>query len=289
MLELEHISVRFAAGHGVQAVEDVTLTLEDGGRLAIVGETGSGKSVLLLAVLQLLPGSALVSGSARLDGEDLFAAGQKRLREIRGGVISYVPQGGGASLNPLYSVGFQVGEPLMEHRGYSKKKAFLASIPLLKRFQLGREEQLAKGYPHTFSGGMRQRAMADTLNRLETEALLCVTHDLQFAAAVCRRVCVMYAAQQVEYGSAAQVLGQPLHPYTQAMVRAMPENGMHVQEGFAPETVSGSGCRFRARCPYAQAQCEAMPPLVAVNDRKVRCWRYAAGNETADQTLSESR
>ena len=246
MLELEHISVRFAAGHGVQAVEDVTLTLEDGGRLAIVGETGSGKSVLLLAVLQLLPGSALVSGSARLDGEDLFAAGQKRLREIRGGVISYVPQGGGASLNPLYSVGFQVGEPLMEHRGYSKKKAFLASIPLLKRFQLGREEQLAKGYPHTFSGGMRQRAMvamgisagariifadeptkgldqkrvdlvADTLNRLETEALLCVTHDLQFAAAVCRRVCVMYAAQQVEYGSAAQVLGQPLHPYTQAL------------------------------------------------------------------------
>ena len=158
MLELEHISVRFAAGHGVQAVEDVTLTLEDGGRLAIVGETGSGKSVLLLAVLQLLPGSALVSGSARLDGEDLFAAGQKRLREVRGGVISYVPQGGGASLNPLYSVGFQVGEPLMEHRGYSKKKAFLASIPLLKRFQLGREEQLAKGYPHTFSGGMRQRA-----------------------------------------------------------------------------------------------------------------------------------
>ena len=131
--------------------------------------------------------------------------------------------------------------------------------------------------------------VADTLNRLETEALLCVTHDLQFAAAVCRRVCVMYAAQQVEYGRAAQVLGQPLHPYTQAMVRAMPENGMHVQEGFAPETVSGSGCRFRARCPYAQAQCEAMPPLVAVNDRKVRCWRYAAGNETADQTLSESR
>ena len=280
MLELEHISVRFAAGHGVQAVEDVSFTLEDGGRLAIVGETGSGKSVLLLSVLRLLPKSALVSGSARLDGEDLFAAGQKRLREIRGGVISYVPQGGGASLNPLYSVGFQVGEPLMEHRGYSKKEAFLASIPLLKRFQLGREEQLARGYPHTFSGGMR---------RLETEALLCVTHDLQFAASVCRKVCVMYAAQQVEYGSADQVLGQPLHPYTQAMVQAMPENGMHVREGFAPETASGSGCRFRARCPYARAQCEAMPPLVTVNDRKVRCWRYAAGNETADQTLSEPR
>lgn len=135
----------------------------------------------------------------------------------------------------------------------------------------------------------RVTLVADTLNRLETEALLCVTHDLQFAASVCRKVCVMYAAQQVEYGSADQVLGQPLHPYTQAMVQAMPENGMHVREGFAPETASGSGCRFRARCPYARAQCEAMPPLVTVNDRKVRCWRYAAGNETADQTLSEPR
>ena len=135
----------------------------------------------------------------------------------------------------------------------------------------------------------RVMLVADTLNRLETEALLCVTHDLQFAASVCRKVCVMYAAQQVEYGSVGQVLGQPLHPYTQAMVRAMPENGMHVREGFAPETVSGSGCRFRARCPYAKAQCEAMPPLVTVNDRKVRCWRYAAGNETADQTLPEPR
>ena len=93
--------------------------------------------------------------------------------------------------------------------------------------------------------------VADTLNRLETEALLCVTHDLQFAAAVCRRVCVMYAAQQVEYGSAAQVLGQPLHPYTQAMVRAMPENGMHVQEGFAPE----DGVRQRLPVPGPLSLC----------------------------------
>lgn len=318
MLELEHISVRFAAGHGVQAVEDVTLTLEDGGRLAIVGETGSGKSVLLLAVLQLLPGSALVSGSARLDGEDLFAAGQKRLREIRGGVISYVPQGGGASLNPLYSVGFQVGEPLMEHRGYSKKKAFLASIPLLKRFQLGREEQLAKGIsPHL----QRRHAPAGHGGH---------GHFRRGPDHFCRRahqgagpkaggpggghpepagdrgasvrdprpaVCGGSVPEGLRHvrGPAGGVwqrrsgAGPTPPPYTQAMVRAMPENGMHVQEGFAPETVSGSGCRFRARCPYAQAQCEAMPPLVAVNDRKVRCWRYAAGNETADQTLSESR
>lgn len=311
MLEIEHISVRFAAGHSVQAVEDVSLTLAEGSRMAIVGETGSGKSVLLLAVLQLLPPNAQVSGAVRLDGEDLFQMSRKRLQEIRGGVISYVPQGGGASLNPLYSVGFQVGEPLMEHRGYSKKAAFRASVPLLRRFNLGREEQLARAYPHTFSGGMRQRAMvamgisagariifadeptkgldekriamvADTLNRLEEETLLCVTHDLKFAAGVCREVCVMYAAQQVELGSAGEVLRRPLHPYTQAMVDAMPENGMKCSAGFAPEhgpaADPAEGCRFRARCPYARERCRTMPPLAEVGTRKVRCWKYAAGD-----------
>ena len=167
----------------------------------------------------------------------------------------------------------------MEHRGYSKKKAFLASIPLLKRFQLGREEQLARAIPTPFSGGMRQRAMvamgisagariifadeptkgldqkrvdlvADTLNRLETEALLCVTHDLQFAAAVCRRVCVMYAAQQVEYGSAAQVLGQPPPLY--------PGHGAGYagkQDACSGGLCSGDGVRQRLPVPGPLSLC----------------------------------
>lgn len=312
MLELNCVSVKFSSENSVLAVEDMSMRLEDGSRTAIVGETGSGKSVLLLAILRLLPPNAVVSGTVLVDGEDLLQADKKRLRQIRGGIISYVPQGGGGSMNPLLKVGFQVGEPLMEHRGYTKKQAMAASIPLLKRFNLGQEEALAKAYPHTFSGGMRQRAMvamgisagakiiladeptkglderrvrlvADTLNRLETETLLCVTHDMNFAKAVSRDICVMYAAQQVEFGSAEAVLNDPLHPYTRDMIDAMPENGMRYDDsGFAPshEDYAGcaQGCRYRHRCRRQSEKCKEMPPLCDVNGHKVRCWLYAAAD-----------
>ncbi len=312
MLELDHVSVKFSSENSVLAVDDMTMCLADGSRTAIVGETGSGKSVLLLAILRLLPPNAVITGSVRVDGEDLLRADKRRLRQIRGGVVSYVPQGGGGSMNPLLKVGFQVGEPLMEHRGFSKKQAVAASIPLLRRFNLGREEELAQAYPHTFSGGMRQRAMvamgisagariiladeptkglddhrvrmvADTLNRLEGETLLCVTHDMNFARAVSRDICVMYAAQQVEFGPAEAVLSRPLHPYTRDMIGAMPENGMRYEDsGFAPshEDYGGCarGCRYRHRCRERGERCGEMPPVCDVDGRKVRCWRYAAAD-----------
>ena len=159
MLELQHVSVEFASEHSVLAVDDISMQLEKGTRTAIVGETGSGKSVLLLAILRLLPPNAKVRGSILLNGEEILEANRKRMYEIRGGEISYIPQGGGASMNPLMRVGDQVGEPLREHRGYGKRAAFLAGVELLKKFNLLREESMAKAYPHTFSGGMRQRAM----------------------------------------------------------------------------------------------------------------------------------
>ena len=161
MLELQNISVSFSAGHGVQAVRDVSLSVPDGSKIAIVGETGSGKSVLLLAVLRLLPKTAAVSGSAVLDGRNLFSLSEKELCAIRGSVISYVPQGGGSSMNPLYTVGYQVGEPLMEHRGYSRAQAFAGSIPLLKRLTLGNEERLDHASPKNYSGRMRKRERVD--------------------------------------------------------------------------------------------------------------------------------
>ena len=309
MLEIEHISVHFAAGHTVQAVEDVSFRIPQGSRMAIVGETGSGKSVLLLAILNLLPKNAHVSGKAVLDGEDLLTMSKKQLNRIRGGKISYVPQGGGASLNPLYTIGFQVGEPLMIHRNYSRKQAFLESISLLKRFNLGNEEKTASFYPHMLSGGMRQRAMvamgisagaeiifadeptkglderrvhltAETLNRLEKETLLCVTHDLRFASEVCQEIIVMYAGQQVEAGQTRELFQSPLHPYTKAMLEAMPENGMKFQAGFAAEhSVLDGGCRYRERCPYAQERCRQIPPMAVVGKRKVRSWNYVVGDK----------
>lgn len=279
MLELKHVSVEFSSENSVLAVDDISMELPEGSRTAIVGETGSGKSVLLLAILRLLPSNARVQGHICLNGEEVLEADRKRMCQIRGGEISYIPQGGGASMNPLMKVGDQVGEPLREHRGFSRKKAFGAGVELLRRFNLLQEERLAKAYPHTFSGGMRQRAMVamgiaagarvvladeptkglderrialvtEALNLLKTETLLCVTHDMNFAGAISQKICVMYAAQQVEFGDAKEVLEHPLHPYTRDMIAAMPENGMKYEDvGFAPSHGSylhcDTGCRYR--------------------------------------------
>ena len=309
MLELINVSVNFESSNSVLAAEDISISFEDGSRTAIVGETGSGKSVLLLAVIRLLPPNAVISGRIILDKEDLLKADKERMRQVRGGIISYVPQGGGASMNPLMKVGHQVGEPLTEHRGYTKKQAFTASVGLLRKFNLSDEERLAGAYPHSFSGGMRQRAMAamgisagakiiladeptkglddrrvkmviETLNTLQKETLICVTHDMSFAKAVSRDTCVMYAAQQVEYGRTEQVMNDPLHPYTQDMIEAMPENSMiYDGSGFAPSHEDDSdGCRYRQRCRDCSSKCRETPPLADINGHKVRCWKYDFAN-----------
>ena len=139
MLEMKNVSVKFSADSDVQAVEDVSLVLPAGGRIALVGETGSGKSVLLLAVLRLLPEAAQTKGDVLLDGVSIWKMKRRELNRLRGGVISYVPQGGGGSMNPLMKVGFQVGEPLMEHKGLRKKDAVAKSVDLLRYFHLGSE------------------------------------------------------------------------------------------------------------------------------------------------------
>ncbi len=307
MLEVSHVSVRFSAGSGIQAVDDISMRLPDATHVAIVGETGSGKSVLLLAILRLLPSSATVRGEILPNGEDVLQVPDRRLREIRGGEISYVPQGGGGSMNPLLTVGFQVGEPLTEHRGFTKKQARRAAVELMRRFNLGHEERLADSYPHTFSGGMRQRAMvamgiaagaqivladeptkgldatrvalvAEAFNLLKTETLLVVTHDMDFAGKIADFICVMYAGQQLEYGTREELLENPLHPYTVDMIAALPENGMKYSgAGFAPthEDYEG-GCRYRPRCKDCFAKCALMPPVVEVDEHRVRCWKYVA-------------
>lgn len=310
MLEIKNVSVKFSDESDVQAVEDVTLTVYDGQKIALVGETGSGKSVLLLAILRLLPETAIVKGQVLYQGEDLLTLKKKQLNKIRGAEISYVPQGGGGSMNPLMKVGFQVGEPLMEHKGFTKKQAMKKSVELLKMFRLGDEEQLANAYPHTFSGGMRQRAMVamgisaganlvladepskgldekrvslvvDAFNQLKDEGLLCVTHDMMFAGKISDHICVLYAAQQVEYGPTEEMLKNPLHPYTQDMISAIPENGMNVSmTGFAPPHTGyeNYGCRYKHRCKYCVSKCDTMPPVFTVGNRKVRCWKYENEN-----------
>lgn len=151
MLEIKDVSVKFSDQSDVQAVEHVTLTVPDGAKIALVGETGSGKSVLLMSILRLLPETAVMHGDVVFQGQSIWKMKRKQLDQIRGAQISYVPQGGGASLNPLLKVGFQVGEPLMEHQHYTKKHAVAQSVKLLRQFHLGNEKALARAYPpHIF-------------------------------------------------------------------------------------------------------------------------------------------
>ncbi len=309
MLELQNLSVSFSSSGETAAVRDVSFRVPDGRTTVMVGETGSGKSVLLLAILQLLPPTAQVTGRALLDGADLLALPEKKMAGIRGARIGYIPQSGGGSMNPLLRVGFQVGEPLMEHKGYTKAQAIEASVSLLRQFQLGDEEAVARAYPHQLSGGMRQRAMiamgaaadaavlfADEPTKgldqervelvvrafaaLQGKTILCVTHDLEFAEQISDDICVMYAAHLVEFSSKEEFFSAPLHPYSKALLLSQPKHGLRCEIGFAPPREAGdkTGCPFYRSCPERTARCREMPPMAEIGTRKVRCWLYADRN-----------
>jgi len=309
LLEIKDLSVTFSVAHSVQAVQGVSLKVEKRKKVAIIGETGSGKSVLLLAVLRLLPTTAEVKGTVLYNGANLLEIDEKDMQIVRGAQLAYVPQGSGSSMNPLMTVGFQVGEPLMQHREFTKKQAVEKSIGLLEKFHIGNEKQRVKDYPHTFSGGMKQRALVamgisagaqyifadeptkgldenkvkqlkETFLALEDQAILCVTHDLGFAKDISEYIHVMYASQQFESAPTDEVFREPLHPYMQDMINALPENGLKVVGGFAPSHSEAlSGCRYRPRCRDCSARCEIDPPMTEVYPgHKVRCWKYAHVN-----------
>lgn len=309
MLKIENLSVRFG-GKGVpDAVTDISLEVKKGEKVVLLGETGSGKSVLLLAVLRMLPEAAHISGRVLLNETDLMTLSEEKMNQVRGKEISYVPQGSGNGMNPLLRVGFQVGEPLMIHQGFSVHQAVEKAIVTMKRFDLKNEEKLAGEYPHMLSGGMRQRAMismgvvenapvlladeptkgldsrridqvADAFLKLQEQAILCVTHDIRFAGRIAGKVAVLYASQQVEYASHDDFFRNPLHPYSQALLAALPENGLHADMGFAPPRENreeAGACHFYSRCPYRSGECRKTPPLFSVaGGRKVRCWKYAS-------------
>lgn len=304
MIELKNLSVQFASG--VKAVDNVNLTVPDGKTTVVIGESGSGKSVMLSAVLRILPVSAQVSGSIIFDGIELLMLSEKDMKNLRGERLAYIPQGSGISMNPLLTVGYQIAEPLIEKRAMSKKRAFSAAVDWMKRLHLGNEERLASAYPHALSGGMRQRALiamgaitgapllladeptkgldserVDTVTELfrtlKDRTLLCVSHDLNFAKSIADYVCVIYASQAVENCTCEAFFNNPLHPYSRMTLEAMPENGLKAQMGFAPthEEFSRLGCHFYDRCPHHMERCKVAPPMIEKDGRKVRCWIYA--------------
>ena len=215
-------------------------------------------------------------------------------------------RGGGNSLNPLLKEGLQIAEPLMETCGIGKKEAVKEAILWDEETPSGQEELLAEAYPHTLSGGMKQRVLIamgsarskilladeptkgldeervelviELIRQLKGRTLLCVSHDLHFAEGSCRQsLCYTYASQQVEECSREAFFGEPLHPYSRMMLEALPERGMRGDFSFAPphEKYGEMGCHFYSRCPQRSGLCRKKPPLVERGGRKVRCWQYA--------------
>lgn len=305
MISICDLSVWFHSTGSIYALKDVSLDVQDRTSTVMIGETGSGKSVLIQTILQLLPPTAHCSGQVLLDGVDLLSMSQKQMRWVRGSKIGYVPQGNGNAMNPLLRVGFQVAEPMMEHHHMKKRDAISKAIPLLKKFHLGAEETLIHVYPHVLSGGMRQRTMIamgiaanvpvlfadeptkgldemriseviDAFRQLKEHTLLCVTHDLSFAKAIADRIVVMYTGMQMEEADADTFFVEPLHPYSKALLASQAESGFRCEIGFAPpkERIPLGGCVFMSLCPHAHDRCKKTPPMFDTKGRKVRCWLY---------------
>ncbi len=307
LLGLNELSVRFAGTPPLHPVRHARLALRRGETLALIGESGSGKSMLGLAVAGLLPQGARTDGAVHFDGTDLLLQNGREMAAIRGRGVAFVPQGSGAALNPCLRAVTQVAEVFRRTRGMAKASARLEAHALLAR--LGLDERAHGLYPHQLSGGMRQRLLiavglacrariliadeptkgldsrlvneiADVFKRARTDdpdlAMLVVTHDLRFAAAIADRVAVMYAGQVLEDGPARAFFGAPRHPYSRALLDAAPERGLTPIPGSAPtpdQTVFG--CPFAPRCQRADARCATEPaPLTRIGDTLVACRRH---------------
>jgi peptide/nickel transport system ATP-binding protein len=257
LLEVRGLKTRFSLEEGpVLAVDDVSFSLPPGGTLGVVGESGCGKSVTALSVMRLVPEppGRVVAGEVRFKGRDLLALPEAEMRRIRGNQISMVFQEPMTSLNPVYTVGEQIGEPVRLHQGLDRKRARARAVEMLRQVGIPAPEQRVDAYPHQLSGGMRQRVMIamalacnpelviadepttaldvtiqaqilDLLKRLQAErgmAVMLITHDLGVVAESCDAVVVMYAGRVVEQAPVRSLFSRPAHPYTAGLLRSIP-------------------------------------------------------------------
>jgi oligopeptide/dipeptide ABC transporter ATP-binding protein len=313
LLEVEDLHVRFPTVDGqLHAVQGLSFTIERGRTLAIVGESGSGKSASVHALLGLAPG-ARVSGAARFEGRDLLTMEPVALRGLRGAQISIVFQDPLSSLHPLHRVGWQIGEMIRIHDPrVSRSAAKARAIELLGVVGIGDPRRRAAEFPHQLSGGTRQRALIamamalrpklliadeptssldvivqaqvlDVLEQMRQDfgtALLVITHDLRVVSAIAERVLVMYAGRAMEVGSRDALLGTPHHPYTRALMDAVPDAArtgrpLRPIEGQPPSMLDVlAGCPFHLRCRSVHERCwNERPPLASIDvDQQSACW-----------------
>lgn len=301
MLQIKNLHVQFSTyGGRVQAVRGVSFDLHKGETLAIVGESGCGKSVTSQSIMRLIPTppGRITSGSILFKGQDLTKLSEKKMRDIRGADISMIFQDPMTALNPTLRVGEQIAENIMQHENISKEKAKEKAFEMLELVGIPNPKERLKQYPHEFSGGMRQRiviAMALVCNpevliadepttaldvtiqaqilelfkdiQQKTDvSIVLITHDLGVVAQVADRVAVMYAGKIVEIGTRRDIFYTPQHPYTKGLLRSVPRLDLYESElvpitGSPPDLFAPPpGCSFAPRCPYVMEVCDRMYP-----------------------------
>ena len=328
LLEIENLSVDFPSHNAtMHAVEGVSLSLEPGEVVGIVGESGSGKSVTMMALMGLVayPGRVRAD-KLRFDGHDLLALSERERRRLTGKDLAMIFQDPTTSLNPCFTVGFQLAETLQLHMGLDKNAARKRSIELLEQVGIPAPESRLSVYPHQLSGGMSQRVMIamaiacnpklliadepttaldvtiqaqilDLLRSLQKDrgmALVLITHNMGVVSEMAQRVAVMYAGQIMEQRTASSLFNTPQHPYTEALMAAMPERSdgrsrLATIPGMVPGLYDRpNGCLFGPRCSYAQSgQCQTRPALRPWLDGEVRC-HYPIGNASRLTELQEA-
>ncbi len=325
LLHVEDLQVEFRTRDGVaKAVNGVSFSLEEGQTLAILGESGSGKSVTAQAVMGILdtPPGFVTGGAVRFRGQDLLTLPEDERRAYRGRSIAMIFQDALSSLNPVFTVGWQIGEMFRVHEGLSKKDAKQRAIELMELVRIPAARERVNDYPHQFSGGMRQRIMiamaisldpdvliADEpttaldvtvqaqimelladLQRERKMGLILITHDLGVVADVADKISVMYAGRIMERALVGDIYARPAHPYTKGLLESIPRVDLKGQElaaikGLPPSlTRIPAGCEFNPRCPYAQDICrENRPPLLEVAPGRFSACHFA--KEVLDGTI----
>ena len=320
LLEIKNLSVRFGDTSAVPVVDGLSLSVEKGEVMAIVGESGSGKSVTMMALMGLIdhPG-VITADSLNFDGHELLKLSSRQRRKIIGKDMAMVFQDPMTALNPSYTVGFQIEEVLRQHLNLSGKAARQRALELLQKVEIPGAASRLNAHPHQLSGGMSQRvaiAMAiagepklliadepttaldvtiqaqimDLLLSLQKEqdmALVLITHDLAVVAETAQRVCVMYAGQAVEVGPVPGLFDVPAHPYSEALLAAIPEHSMGAERlATLPGMVPGrydrpQGCLLSPRCPYVQENCRTQRPGLGPKAHSLaRCF-YPLNQEVA--------
>ncbi|MDD6188214.1 MAG: ABC transporter ATP-binding protein [Clostridiales bacterium] len=314
LLEVKDLHTSFFTDAGeVRAVNGLSFNLERGKVLGIVGESGSGKSVTAYSIMQILASTGkIVSGSIKLDGQELVGSGEKVMKTVRGNKVSIIFQDPMTSLNPTYTIGHQLMEAITLHTDRNKQQAYDRAVEMLRLVNINEPEKRMKQYPHEFSGGMRQRIMIamalacepdiliadepttaldvtiqaqilELMKSLQAElgmAIIMITHDLGVVAQLCDEVIVMYAGSICEQGTADEIFYNPRHEYTKGLLRSIPSTET---AGSKLQPISGTpidllnmpkGCPFAPRCDEAMKICltERCPRMEINDDHAASCW-----------------